>query len=158
MFRYRRTDPDQWTPTLAASRHFFAAVYKTYTMVSARRFASDLRDALAKGYISKMPSYNSIFDYFQMEALTPYLKQMIVQSALLLKSIETEFDVDSSGFPTSTYVRWFDMKYGNNEDWHDWVKMHLICGVKTHVVTSVEISRATANDSPFYKPLLASTG
>jgi transposase len=49
------------------------------------------------------------------------------------------------------------VKYGNNEDWHDWVKMHLMCGVKTHVVTSVEISRATANDSSFYKPLLAST-
>ena len=65
--------------------------------------------------------------------------------------------VDSSGFSTSTYVRWFDVKYGNNEDWHDWLKMHLMCGVKTHIVTSVESSRATANDSPFFKPLLQQT-
>jgi hypothetical protein len=49
------------------------------------------------------------------------------------------------------------VKYGGTEDWHDWIKMHLMCGVKTHIVTSVEISRATANDSPFYKPLLAAT-
>ena len=144
-------------PRLPLADIIFGLVYKTYTGVSGRRFASDLRDALAKGYISKMPSYNSIFDYFKMESLTSYLKQMIAQSALPLKSIETDFAVDSSGFSTSTYVRWFDVKYGNNEDWHDWVKMHLMCGVKTHVVTSVEISRATANDSPFYKPLLAST-
>ena len=52
---------------------------------------------------------------------------------------------------------WFDVKYGNNEDWHDWVKMHLMCGVKTHVVTSVEISRATKHDSPYFKPLLQQT-
>ena len=49
------------------------------------------------------------------------------------------------------------MKYGNNEDWHDWLKMHLMCGVKTHIVTSVEMSGATANDSPFYKPLVDQT-
>jgi transposase len=152
-------EPIQTTgrPRLPLADIIFAATYKTYTMVSGRRFASDLRDALAKGYISKMPSYNSVFDYFKMESLTPYLRQLIAASAMPLKSVETEFAVDSSGFSTTNYVRWFSVKYGGTEDWHDWVKMHLMCGVKTHIVTSVEISRATANDSPFYKPLLAST-
>jgi len=117
-------------PRLPLADIIFAATYKTYTMVSARRFASDLRDALAKGYISRMPSYNSVFDYFQMESLTPYLRQLIAQSAAPLQSIETEFAVDSSGFSTTSYVRWFDVKYGNNEDWHDWVKMHLMCASK----------------------------
>jgi len=68
-----------------------------------------------------------------MESLTPYLKELIVQSALPLQSIEENFAVDSSGFSTTNYVRWFDVKYGSNEDWHDWIKMHLICGVKTHI-------------------------
>jgi hypothetical protein len=62
--------------------------------VSGRRFVSDLRDALAKGYVSRMPSYNSIFDYFKMASLTPYLKQLIAESALPLRSIETDFAVD----------------------------------------------------------------
>ena len=144
-------------PRLPLTDIIFAATYKTYTMVSGRRFASALRDALAKGYLSRMPSYNSAFDYFKMESLTPYLRQLIAQSAAPLKSIETEFAVDSSGFSTTNYVRWFSVKYGNNEDWHDWIKMHLMCGVKTHVVTSIEISRATKHDSPFYKPLLQQT-
>ena len=82
---------------------------------------------------------------------------MIAASALPLKSVETEFAVDSSGFSTTNYVRWFSVKYGKDEDWHDWIKMHLMCGVKTHVVTSVEISRATANDSPYFKPLVQQT-
>jgi transposase len=144
-------------PRLPLKDIIFAVTYKTYSMLSSRRFASDMRDALARGYVSRSVHFNSIFDYLQMESLTPYLKQLIAESARPLQSIETDFAVDSSGFSTTNYVRWFDVKYGNNEDWHDWIKMHLMCGVKTHVVTSVEISRATANDSPYYKPLLQST-
>jgi transposase len=151
-------EPIQTTgrPRLPLKDIIFAVTYKTYSMLSSRRFASDIRDALAKGYVSRSIHFNSIFDYLQMESLTPYLKQLIAESARPLQSIETDFAVDSSGFSTTNYVRWFDVKYGNN-DWHDWIKMHLMCGVKTHVVTSVEISRATANDSPYHKPLLQST-
>lgn len=144
-------------PRLPLKDVLFAVTYKTYSMLSARRFASDMRDALARGYVSKAPSFNSTFDYLQMESLTPYLKQLIAESSLPLQSIESDFAVDSSGFSTSNYVRWFDVKYGNNEDWHDWLKMHLMCGVKTHIVTSVEMSGATANDSPYFKPLLQQT-
>ena len=144
-------------PRLPLKDVLFAVTFKTYSMMSGRRFASDMRDALATGYVSKPPSFNSVFDYLQMGSLTAYLKQLIAESAMPLQSIESDFAVDSSGFSTTNYVRWFDVKYGGDEDWHDWIKMHLMCGVKTHIVTSVEISGATANDSPFYKPLLAST-
>jgi hypothetical protein len=108
----------------------------------------DLKDALARGYLSRLPSYNSIFDYLQMKSLTPYITQLIVESSLPLKSVEIDFAVDSSGFSTSTYTRWLDVKYGNDEDWRDWIKLHLMCGVKTHIITSVEASRAYANDKP----------
>jgi transposase len=135
----------------------FAVAYKVYSGMSARRFASDMRDALAKGYVSKLPSFNSIFDYLQMESLTPYLKYLIAESALPLKSIETDFAVDSSGFSTTRFVRWFDVKYGNNEDWHEWIKMHLVCGVRTHIVTGVELSNARTHDAPYLRPLLDQT-
>jgi len=125
--------------------------------MSARRFASDMRDALAKGYLSKLPSFNSMFDYLQMESLTPYLKYLIAESALPLKSIETDFAVDSSGFSTTRFVRWFDVKYGNTEDWHEWIKMHLVCGVRTHIVTGVELTSARTHDAPYFKPLLDQT-
>jgi hypothetical protein len=144
-------------PRLPLKDMIFAVTYRTYSMMSARRFASDMRDALAKGYISRLPSFNSFFDYLQMASLTPYLKQLITESSLPLQSVEEDFAVDASGFSTTNYVRWFDVKYGNNEDWHDWLKMHLMCGVKTHIVTSVEVSGATAHDSPFYKPLIEQT-
>lgn len=144
-------------PRLPLKDMLFAVTYRTYTMMSARRFTSDMREALAKGYVTKAPSFNSVFHYLQTESLTAYLKQLIAESAKPLQSIEEDFAVDASGFSTCTYVRWFDVKYGKNESWHDWVKMHLACGVKTHIVTGVEITSATKHESPFYNDLLDQT-
>lgn len=50
-----------------------------------------------------------------------------------------------------------DAEYGKEMKEHDWIKVHLMCGVKTNIVTSVEISGARANDTTFLKPLLETT-
>jgi hypothetical protein len=50
-------------PRLPISDAIFGACYKVYSTVSARRFMSDLREAQAKGFISKTPHFNSIFNY-----------------------------------------------------------------------------------------------
>ena len=65
--------------------------------------------------------------------------------------------MDSSGFSTSVYSRWFDHKYGRERKEAQWVKAHLMCGVKTNIVTSVEVTPANANDAPFLPPLLKAT-
>src|ERR1044071_8921628 len=93
----------------------FAAVYKVYSMVSSRRFMSDLKEAWVKDYISKLPNYNSINHYLDMPELAPLLQWLITQSSLPLKSVETDFAIDSSGFSTCQYVRWYDEKYGKEQ-------------------------------------------
>jgi transposase len=144
-------------PRLPIADMIFCAVFKVYSTVSARRFISDLTEAQRRGYISKTPHFNSIFNYLETEGMTAYLKELIAQSSLPLKTIESDFAVDSSGFSTGQFVRWFDVKYGGTEDWRNWIKLHLMCGVKTNIVTSVEVSGAHANDSPYLKPLLETT-
>lgn len=42
-------------------------------------------------------------------------------------------------------------------DQHDWIKVHLMCGVKTNVVTSVEISGAHVHDANMFAPLVNDT-
>ena len=74
---------------------------------------TDLREAHAKGFISKTPHFNTIFNYLEDKNLTPILRELITRSSLPLKAIETDFAVDSSGFSTSRFVRWFDQKYGD---------------------------------------------
>jgi transposase len=135
----------------------FATVYKVYASVSSRRFMTDLKDACARRYISKLPCYNLVNLYLDKEELTPYLQWLIVQSALPLKSVETNFAVDSSGFSTSRYERWYDEKYGEEKSKRDWVKAHVMCGVTTNVVTSAEISGAYGADHNFFAPLVNET-
>jgi transposase len=144
-------------PRLPLADIIFAATFRIYSTLSGRRFMSDLRDALQRGYLSRLPSYNSIFDYLQMKSLTPYITQLIELSSLPLKSVETAFAVDSSGFSTCRFTRWYDVKYGKDEDWREWIKLHLICGVKTHIVTGVEVSEAYANDYTYFQPLVEQT-
>jgi hypothetical protein len=146
-------------PRLPLEDMIFSAAFKVYSTVSGRRFMSDLSDAHGKGYISKLPCYNSIFNYFEDETLTPYLKMLIEESSLPLTAIESDFAVDSSGFSTCRFVQWVAAKYTNPTlmQKREWLKVHLMCGVKTNVVTAVEVSDRYAGDSPFFKGLVDKT-
>lgn len=149
--------PTRGRPALPVRDMLFSAAYKVYSTVSGRRFMTDLSEAHASGYISKLPCYNSISNYFEDAALTPVIRELITNSALPLKSLETDFAVDSTGLSTHKFVRWFSVKHERVIDNHDWIKLHLVTGVKTNVVTSVEVSGRHANDAPYFKPLAEST-
>jgi transposase len=135
-------------PRLTLADVVFGAVYRVYTNMSGRRFMTDLREAESKELVTKSPSFASTFRYLENPELTPLLKSLIEQSASPLRVIETDFAVDSSGFATSTYARWYDHKYGKMRSEVKWIKTHLICGVKTHVVTSVEATPTETADAP----------
>lgn len=74
-----------------------------------------------------------------------------------LRAVETTFAPDSSGFSTSRFVRWYDEKYGVERSGKEWVKAHIMTGVKTNVVTAVEIHDKNAGDCPQFAPLLGTT-
>ncbi len=135
----------------------FASAFKVYSTVSTRRFACDLADAHAKGYLSTLMNSISISAYLDTAAVTPVLRSLIEQASLPLRAVETVFAPDSTGFSCSRFVRWYDEKYGVTRSGHDWVKAHAMCGTKTHVVTAVEIHDKDAADSPQFKPLVEAT-
>jgi transposase len=144
-------------PRLPLADVIFAATFKVYSTVSGRRFMSDLRQAHALGYTAKLPHYNSIFRYLEDVALTPLLRDLIVRSSRPLQAIECDFAADSTGFTTSRFHRWFDVKYGVVRFEHDWVKAHVMTGVKTNIVTAVEIHDRNASDTKQLPALLATT-
>jgi transposase len=76
---------------------------------------------------------------------------------LPLKAVEVDFAVDSSGFSTSRFVRWFNRKYGRETDNREWLKAHLMCGVRTKIVTGVEVSGWAAHDTNYFLPLVEAT-
>lgn len=137
----------------------FAMTFKVYSTVSGRRFMSDLTDAHGKGYLSQVPSYNSMFDYFNTKMLTDYLLMLIEESSLPLVAIEQDFAVDSTGLSGCRFVQWIEAKYRDEKliEQRDWIKLHLVTGVRTNVVTAVEITDKFKNDSLYFKPLVEAT-
>ncbi|MBA4068207.1 MAG: transposase [Isosphaera sp.] len=154
-------EPDR-KPTRGQKPHtvrdsVFAMVYKVYSTFSSRRFSSDLREAHARGHLSRpVPGLKTV-QFFENPAFTPLLKQLVHRSSLPLRAVETDFAIDSSGFGSNRFERWFDQKYGVTRQKCVWVKCHIACGVKTNVVTAVRILDKDAGDSPQFVPLLAET-
>lgn len=144
-------------PRLPLSDMVFATVLKVYVGFSSRRFTSDLRDAHTNGFIHSAPHFNSVNRYLADPQLTDTLKGLVTVSSLPLKSVETSFAVDSSGFSTSRFVRWYNKKYGRETDNREWIKVHLMCGVKTKIVTGVDVSGWTAHDTNYFIPLVQAT-
>src|SRR5207302_170549 len=126
----------------------FSAVFKVYSTFSGRRFTSDLCQAAADGHISRCPHYNSIFNYLESPELTPILLALIQETSRPLASVESDFAVDSTGICSNRFVQWFNVKHGRQIDNHDWVKLHLCCGVQTNIVTAVDIGERNDGDAP----------
>jgi transposase len=126
----------------------FSMVFKVYSTFSGRRFAIDLKTALEKGYINKITPYNTMFDYFKKPELTPILTQMVTLTSLPLRAVETKFNIDSTGFGTSNFQRWYSFKHGKEICSRRWVKCHFINGAKTNVITFVKITSEFDNDCP----------
>jgi transposase len=144
-------------PRLPLADMVFACVYKVYVGFSSRRFMSDLREAQTKEHIHNTPHFNSVSNYLADPKLTETFSQLVTLSSLPLKGIEQNFAVDSSGFSTCRFVRWFNKKYGREVDNREWVKVHLMVGVESKIVTSVDVSGWAANDTPYFVPLLERT-
>jgi transposase len=104
-----------------------------------------------------VPHFNSILNYLENPELKPILMDMIEASAEPLKAVEHDFAADSTGFSTCRYERWFDHKHGGTRFKRDFVKVHIMCGVKTNIVTAVEIHGQDAADSPLLPTLLDTT-
>jgi transposase len=135
----------------------FSSALKVYTTYSLRRFASDMRSAVQKGCICKMCSYSTVSNYMRDVELTPVLHNLIELTALPLKTVEERFAVDSTGFRTTTFSDYCREKHDTKQE-NEWVKCHLMCGVKTNIVTAVEIGfEHHSADSPQFIPLVERT-
>jgi transposase len=135
----------------------FATTFKVYSTMSARRFNCDLQDAFERGYLSNPIPGMKVTQMMDNEALTPILKNLIHYSARPLRSVETKFAIDSSGFAADRFERWYDFKYGVTRKRCQWVKVHIACGIKTNIVSAVRILDRDAADCPQFDPLVRET-
>jgi transposase len=144
-------------PTIGLGDMIYSMVFKTYSTFSGRRFTSDMVIAKEKGYLTDQPHYNSLFNYFANPKLTELLCQIVTITSLPLRTVETDFAIDSTGFGTSNFQRWYSFKYGREISSRRWVKAHFVTGVRTNTITSVKITSEFDNDCPQLPELVQAT-
>jgi transposase len=135
----------------------FAMAFKVYCGLSSRRTSSDLLDAYEKGYLSREVPGMKVVTFFEDPYYTPILKELVAFSASPLRAVETSFAIDSSGFGSTRFERWYDQKYGITRNRAVWVKTHIASGTKTNVVTAVRILEQHSADCPQFVPLVKET-
>jgi len=138
----------------------FCCATKEYDNTSSRRLLSDLVLARGKNCIAHVPHFNTVLKYLNQPELTPVLTDLIKLSALPLKDLEDTFAVDASGLTSAFYTSWFDFRFGKiggDRTAHNWLKIHLICGVKSNIVTHIIVTDGRTADSPQFPELVIET-
>ena len=144
-------------PRLPVSDMLFAAALKVYHGKSRRRVMGTVERACQQGLLGHTPSHSGLTKFLQDEDLIAPLKYLVEQSSLPLRALEDIFAIDSTGFSTVVYERWFDAKWGKEKSKATYVKLHITVGVKTKTIAAVDVSGSDANDSPFLLPQLRAT-
>ena len=135
----------------------YSMIFKVYSTFSSRRFTTDMEIAKSQGNIESITPRSSMSDYFNKEELTPILANMVTLTALPLKEVEKDFAIDSTGFGTSNFQRWFSFKHGKEICSRKWVKCHFVCGVRTNIIPRVKITSEFDNDCPQLSELYNNT-
>lgn len=135
----------------------FYLVVQAYNIKSSRRCIGDLEIAKRLNFIEKAPHFNTVLKCMNDPTLIHYFKHIIQVSGIPLQNVETDFAVDSSGFSTSQFGRWFDVRTGDDNDKRKFVKAHITCGVRTNVITAINITKGSCADSPEFEGLVKNT-
>lgn len=141
-------------PRTLPSDVIFATLFKIFSTLSGRRFTTDLREAQEKGYVTEVVHHSTIARCLESPDTTPILMGLITASSLPLQAMEEKFAVDSSGFSSCKFDRWYSEKHGRVESEHSWVKAHVITGTATHTVAAVELLDKHSHDAPLLPQLV----
>lgn len=144
-------------PALPLSDVIFAAGVKTYTLFSGDRATSDITACKERGLTEVVPHPNTIFRIMREPETVPIVKGLIDEAAKPLRMFEETFAADGTGISTTSYARWFDHKWGKDQRKHKWIKLHMMIGVRTQIITAAEVTEGNMHDSPFLPGLVKTT-
>ena len=143
-------------PRVPLKDAIYCSVEKVYSMQSSRRARSRYVDAKDKGNIAKAPSYNVVNITLNDITITPILQDLLHITAIPLKSIETKFSPDSTGFRTSRFSDYCEKKHNTKKE-HKWIKCHAMTGNTTNIITDAIILEENSPDCPQLIPMLNNT-
>ena len=133
----------------------FCMIIHIYFGGSFRKTISILKSINDNRFISKVPCYKTLSNYFSDVSLTKILEELITISSLPLASLEENLAIDSSGFAKNMYSQWSEYKWGKFEGKErEWLKLHACIGTKTNIFVKVSITKKNVADPTEFPSLL----
>lgn len=143
-------------PRLPLNEQLFCSITKVYSQLSSRRASTLYRYAAERGFIGHKPHFNVVTKLLNRADITPILKELVSRTSMPLRTIETDFAVDSSGFRTTSFNVYCKEKHNTNQR-HEWLKAHICVGTQTNIITSVIVGDGNSSDNPQFIPLVKDT-
>jgi len=143
-------------PSANLGEMVFSCCLKEYLDFSSRRSESDIQLAMQLGYLDHAPHFNTILKYLNKPEIKKILMKLIEISALPLKEVEQDFAIDASGFSTAMFGQWLKKRLVFNEH-RIFKKAHVMSGVKTNVITHIEVTDGYISDREMFEKLVVGT-
>jgi transposase len=126
----------------------FFMCFKIYNRSSLRKCESKLKELKNINFITRVPCFKSVDNFFNEGIMSKILDDLIFISAMPLAQLEETGAIDSTGFSISRFERWHDFKLGRMEGKSRvWRKAHASVGCKSNVCLSVKVTEKNVNDA-----------
>lgn len=133
----------------------FCMCVKVYYRSDLRKAESILKELKRLHYIDRVPCFKSLDNFFNDGSLSIILDELILLTALPLAGLEDTGAIDSTGFSTSKFDRWFNYKWGKPEGKERrWRKAHAVSGCKTNTILSVEVTKKNVGDAKMFEKVV----
>jgi transposase len=143
-------------PRLKLKDILYCCITKGYSRKSARMVRHLFEEAKEKQFITRVPDFRGISKALLRLDITPILHELLQISSLPLVGIDKVHAVDSTGFRCSSFGAYCEHAHGTKR-MHNWLKVHISTGIKSHIITDMIITDEFAADSPQFKELLLNT-
>jgi transposase len=144
-------------PRISLRDMLFSGGCMVYNQHAARRFEGNLKEIQEQDFIKKVPHHNTISHFLRRSEVTSILTDLIEITSLPLKEVESHFSVDSTGLTTNRYARWVDDRTKEDKEKQQWVKIHLMIGTTSNIVTAAVVTGGEAADGPQLGRLMHAT-
>lgn len=95
----------------------------------------------------EIPCFKTLCNYKNNPCVKTYLDELIKITSKPLSKIEKDFATDMTGTKTKTFTSWYSIRTGETIQKRDHIATHITTGVKSNIVTAVNINVKSGGDN-----------
>jgi hypothetical protein len=100
---------------------------------------------------SNIPCFKTLSNYRENNALQIVLDKLIEESSKPLSIIEHDFATDATGIRTKLFSSWYSIRCQKEIRKRDHLTIHITTGVRSNVVTSLNVETKSGNDNKIFR-------